>query len=36
MIDWSEIKPALSTSFLMAKGILKDNLDLSLLRAVRG
>ena len=27
---------ALSTSFLMAKGILKDNLDLSLLRAVRG
>jgi radical SAM superfamily enzyme YgiQ (UPF0313 family) len=36
MIDWSEIKPALSTSLLMAKGILKDNLDLSLLRAVRG
>ena len=36
MIDRSEIRPALSTGFLMSKGILKDNLDLSLLRAVRG
>jgi anaerobic magnesium-protoporphyrin IX monomethyl ester cyclase len=36
MIDRSEIRPALSTGFLMSKGILKDNLDLSRLRAVRG